>query len=137
MIDPLNCAKDPETPPDVLATLAQDTDVRVVRALAANRVTSASTLSGLSNHTDTKVRVSVAGHRNTPTEALVRLAGEPNDGFDVYEGPLEPGWRDSIHGRLVGRMESYPEPEILDALSQVSTVPSSRSEPDVAGTAQR
>ena len=137
MSDPFTRVNDPETSTDDLEKLAQSNDLRVVRAVAINRATSALTLSRLSEHTDTKVRVSVAWHQNTPIEVLQRLAEEANAGFDVDEGPLEPGWTDSIHGRLVWRMELSPEPELLDALSQMPSVPNDSRETSVVETARR
>jgi len=144
MSDPLARAKDPKTSPSDLDRLAQHSDVAVVRTVAKNQATSASTLSRLAAHPDTKVRVSVAWHQNTSIETTVALALAPNAGFEIYEGPLEPGWFDSIHGRIVWRMMSHPEPALLDALSEVPSVPGALQNTaggqlitDVVGAARR
>ncbi len=130
-------AKNEASTVQALDLMAQDSDVSVVRSVAANRSTGAETLRFLATHQDIRVRVSVAWNPNTPFDVLAKLAGESDAGFAVNEGPLEPGWFDSIHGRLVWRMESNPEPELLDVLGKASATPNAYRDVDVVGAARR
>lgn len=66
-------AQNPQTPPETLAMLAEDSDNDVRCAVAANQNTPAETLALLAEDKVWLIRCRVARHRNTPTEILALL----------------------------------------------------------------
>lgn len=63
----------------VLNSLADDNDIRVVRAVAENINTSQETLRRLADSIDIWVRSNVANNPNTPAEVIAMLAEDPSD----------------------------------------------------------
>jgi len=76
-------AKNPNTPPETLARLANDVDYCVRSCVANNPNTPTETLERLANDVDVCVRYAVAYNPNTPTETLERLAND--ESYSVRE----------------------------------------------------
>ena len=71
-------ARNPNTPPETLAILAQDEDEYMRNRVAHNSNTPPETLTGLARDEDEDIRWRVADNLNTPPEALTLLARDEN-----------------------------------------------------------
>ncbi|WP_157445377.1 hypothetical protein [Deinococcus actinosclerus] len=71
-------ARAQNTPPDVLATLAQHPDLRVRLALASNPRTPSALLAAFCRSSDMELLVAVAGNKSTPPTELETLAQHRN-----------------------------------------------------------
>ncbi len=71
-------ARSQNTPPDVLATLAQHPDLRVRLALASNPRTPLALLVAFCRSSDMELLVAVAGNKSTPPTELETLAQHRN-----------------------------------------------------------
>jgi Leucine rich repeat variant len=78
-------ARNPNTPPDILAKLVADnSDVRY--ELSKNRNTTAETLSVLAEDKTSTVRYWVANHMDTPVEALIKLVEDQDQDVRITAG---------------------------------------------------
>lgn len=74
-----NVARNPSTPADILAELANDEDDDVRGAVAENPNTPADILAELANDEEVYVRYIVAANPNTPADTLAELAADKDD----------------------------------------------------------
>ena len=74
-------AQNPHTPFDALESLAADVNSRVLNGVALNPVANAELLNIIENNKSTEpfVRISIANHRNTSPELLLKYAKSKND----------------------------------------------------------
>ena len=77
-------ARNPNTPPEILARLANDNDYYVIQYVAGNPNTPPETLERLANDEDYGVLYCVAENPNTPQESLKNLANDNNRTVAYY-----------------------------------------------------